>query len=78
MTSDPRVEQKNSKMQTNFYTCQVPNDASGPDANGILKLNWECACHSLDDVSLVCNKCSRSGREGHSVVEELQLVPAYP
>lgn len=69
--------EKHSKMQTNFYIGQVSSDARGPDANGILQLNWECASHSLDDISVVCKKCSRLGR-GHSVVEELKLVPAYP
>lgn len=70
--------EKHSKTQTNFYIGQVSNDVRGPDTNGILQLNWECASHSLDDVSVLCKKCSRLGREGHSVVEEVKLVPAYP
>lgn len=75
--SQSRAE-KHSNMQINFHMGQVSSDARGPDANGILQLNRECASHSLDDITVVCKKCSKLGRESHSVDEELKLVSAYP
>lgn len=64
-------------MQTKIYTGQISNYAREPDANGILQLSWQCASHSLGDISVACKKCSRLGREGHSIVKELKLGPAY-
>lgn len=44
----------------------------------ISQLSWECASHSLGDINMAWKKCSRLGRESHSIVKELKLLPAYP
>lgn len=65
-------------MQTKIYTGQISNYAREADANGISQLSWECANHGLGDINMAWKKRSRLGREGHSIVKELKLVPEYP